>query len=335
MSLLRLSRLLTELRSLLVAVLIALTVGISCREKEPAPPVPEGPIEWKVTAEVDKNEVQVGEDLNLTLTLTHPADGNYVPPPGSAFAPFDVIGMNEEKVSPIETKLHYRLAAYRLPEELRIPALQIRYREGEVSKTLTTEPIPIKLETSLTPDITDIHDIKGPLDLLVPRDWRLLVWLLLALLATVLAYLIYRKLRKEPEAAAVLAPSAPLPAADEEALESLERLREKKLVERGEVRLFYTELSEIMKRYSGRRFDVAYLERTTSEVLSDLKARKPGDERLSELRAILEASDLVKFAKLMPEASEADRALRSAQEWVEKTRPARAEPSAPPLGATA
>jgi hypothetical protein len=346
------------LRGGLAAFAASIAIGVSCGGKEPAPAVPEGPwraeasgeggpVEWKVTGEVDKKEVQVGEDLNLTLTLSHPADGNYVPPAGSAFAPFDVIGMNEEKVSPVETKLHYRLAAYRLPEELQIPALEIRYREGDESKTLSTEPIPVKLVTSLSPDIADIHDIKGPIDLLVPRDWRLFLWLLLALLAAVLAYLIYRKLRKEPQEAAALAPSVPLLPPDEEALRALERLREKKLVEEGEVRLFYTELAEIVKRYVGRRFDVPYLERTTSEVLSDLKPRraeargeggprKLATDRLSELRAILEASDLVKFAKLMPEATEAERAFRMAEEWVEKTRPAPAtERSAATLGATA
>ncbi len=42
---------------------------------------------------------------------------------------------------------------------------------------------------------------------------------------------------------------------------------------------------------------------------------------LSDLRAILEVSDLVKFAKLVPEAPEADASIGLAFSWIEKTRP--------------
>jgi hypothetical protein len=57
-------------------------------------------------------------------------------------------------------------------------------------------------------------------------------------------------------------------------------------------------------------------------VLSDLKPRKLAAETVSELRAILEVSDLVKFAKLVPEAVEAERSFALASSWIEKTRPA-------------
>jgi hypothetical protein len=183
--------------------------------------------------------------------------------------------------------------------------------------------------TSLTPEVTEIHDIKEPLDLTVPRDFRLLWWLLLALAAAILAYLIYRKLRKEPEGVAAPVWVPPLPPADVEAEAALKRLAEKDLIRKGELTAFYTELSEVMKRYAGRRFEVPYLERTTSEVLSDLKPRKLAQGAVSELRAILEASDLVKFAKLLPEAIEAEAAFALARFWIEKTRPVPVPASSP------
>jgi hypothetical protein len=285
------------------------------------PVVPEGPVEWSVSASADKERVQVGEDLELTIVVRHPPEGRYIVPPDTAFSPFDVIEKVEEVVSPVESRLRIRLAAYRLPGQVEIPALQIQHqKEGKV-ESLTTEPIPVEIVTSLTPDVTEIHDIKEPLDLAVPRDLRLLWWLLLALAAAVLAYLIYRKLRKEPEGVKAPAWIPPLPPADVEAEAALRRLREKDLIRKGELKAFYTELSDVMKRYAGRRFEVPYLERTTSEVLSDLKPRKLAAETVSDLRAILEISDLVKFAKLMPEAAEAEASFALALAWVEKTRP--------------
>jgi hypothetical protein len=299
-------------------VLFALV--LACKS-EPPPPVPAGPVEWSVSAEVDKREVQVGEDLTLTLTLRHPEGGQYAAPPRAGFAPFDVISSSEESVSPTETRLLFRLAAFRLPEELEIPALTVNYRDesGEL-RPLETGAIPIRVVTSLTPDVTDIHDIKEPLDLEVPRDLSLLWWLLAAALAALVAYLIYRKLRKDPEALAAASFTPPPPPADVEAEAALRRLKERKLIEAGELILFYTELAEILKRYAGRRFDVPYLERTTHEVLTDLRPRKVAPHVLANLRAILEASDLVKFAKLMPERNQAEKSLDLAFRLVDETR---------------
>jgi hypothetical protein len=107
-----------------------------------------------------------------------------------------------------------------------------------------------------------------------------------------------------------------------EAEAALRRLLEKDLIRKGELKAFYTELSDVMKRYAGRRFEVPYLERTTGEVLSDLKGRKLSQGEVSELRALLEVSDRVKFAKLVPGAAEAEASFALALSWIEKTRPA-------------
>ncbi len=291
------------------------------------PAVPEGPVEWSVAASADKTQVQVGEDLTLTVTVRHPVGGDPMGPPQKAFDPFQVIGESEEKVSPVETRFQYRLAAYRLPADLTIPALEVHHQttSGEIG-VLKTDPIAVTVVSSLTPDVKDIHDIKTPVDLEVPRDLRLLWWLLGALAAAVAAYLLYRKLRKEPEAIAA-PPAPPPPPADVEAEAALQQLAEKKLIEKGEILAFYTELSEIVKRYAGRRFDVAYLERTTDEVLYDLRAKRVGSDVSSDLRELLTASDLVKFARLTPETTRAEASLGLARTLVEKTRPRPAPPT--------
>jgi hypothetical protein len=299
----------------------ALLLLASCTNEE-APVVPEGPVAWSVAASVDKNQVQVGEDATLTLVLRHPPDGRYVAPPDTAFAPFDVIDRQEEEVGPTETRLRIRLAAYRLPGEVEIPALRVQYQEAGKIESLSTAAIPMSIVTSLTPEVTEIHDIKDPVDLMVPRDFRLLGWLLLALLATVVAYLIYRKLRKEPERREAPVSAPPLPPPDVEAEAALRRLAEKGLIGKGQLAAFYTELSEVMKRYVGRRFEVPYLERTTSEVLEDLRPKKLPSGTMSELRSILNASDLVKFAKYLPEAAHAESTLALSHSWIQKTRPA-------------
>lgn len=317
----------------LVLVAIVLVAGTACR-RERAPALPEGPVAWSVSARADKSSVQVGEDLALTVTVRHPPGGEFVPPLESAFEPFTVIGLSEEKPSVVEDRLVYRLAAYRLPGQLEIPALEVRVRneEGQVD-SLETTPIPVEVVTSLTPDVTEIHDIKEPLPLVVRRDWSLLWWLLGALAAALVAYIIYRKLRKTPDGAAPVW-TPPLPAPDVEALEALRRLAASALLERGEAAAFHAELAEIVKRYAGRRFEVPYLERTTAEILGDLRSAPLAAGPRVDLRAVLDACDLVKFARVVPAEDEARRALGMAERLVAQTRPA-PPPSAESLEATA
>jgi len=301
-------------------LLIASCLFLSgCEQPEPVV-APTGPVEWSVVAGTDKTEVQVGEDFELSLTVTHPVDGDFVPPPADDFLPFTVIDNRQEEVSPSETRLHFRLAAYLQPGELELVPLRLSYRDdaGEIA-TLTTDPIAISLVTSLTPDVTEIHDIKGPVELPIERDWSLFWWLLAALLAALVAYALYRKYRKEPEAAFVTEWVAPLPAPDIEAERALVRLAEKNLIEQGQLTLFYTELTDIMRRYAGRRFEIPYLERTTVEILMDLRRKKISN---SSLRSLLEAADLVKFARQAPEPDEAAGALSRAHELVRETKPA-------------
>lgn len=301
-----------------VALSSALLALSACRS-ETTTAIPQGPVEWSVSAETSAAEVQVGDDFVYTLTVTHPPDADFAPPPRADFEPFDVLETWSEEISPVETRAHYRLAAYQLPEELEIASLAVRYRdsEGEMA-SVETEPEMVRVVTSLTADVTDIHDIKDPMSLEVPRSWSWLSWLVSALLLFLVAYIIYKKLRKEEveESAPPWGPPPPPPA--EEALAALERLAEENLIDNGEVERFYTELTDIMKRYAGRRFEVPYLERTTEEIVSDLEAK---DVPADSLRAILESADLVKFAKQRPPGELARSSLTMAFDLVRETRP--------------
>jgi hypothetical protein len=310
----------------------AVVLASGCASTPEQEPVPEGAIEWGLDAAVDKSEVQVGEDFTLTLTLSHPPGGEIVPPASSEFGEFTVIDTEELEVSPVGTQLIYRLAAYRLPADLSIPPVVVRYRDAEGELTeLRTDAIPVRLTSSLTPEVVTIHDIKDPATLSVPRDLSLLLWLLAALVLAALAYIIYRKLRRAPEEERE-AVSAPPPPPELEAREALRRLEAKNLIERGALLRFYTELSEIMKRYAGRRFHVPYLERTTEEILQDLERSEVQPDAVRDLGGLLERADLVKFAKWGSDPDEARTTLERAKGFLERTWPAPVAPT-PPDGA--
>jgi hypothetical protein len=316
-------------------LLVVLIVGLAaCGEKEePAAPVPEGPIEWEVAATADKSTIQVGEDLSVTLTLRHPPDADFIIPTGPELEPFELIErIDEPSNSPVESVITLRMGAYRLPGDIAVPPIKVEYRsEEDEMVAIETASIPIQLVTSLTPDITDINDIHGPLeDIPLPTHWNRLWWLLAALLATLLAYYLYRKFRKEPMAAVETKPAAPLIPADIEAEKALRRLADERLLEEGKELQFYIALSEIMKRYAGRRFAVPYLEATTTEILSELKKTRLPYEKAEDLKGLLIASDIVKFARVSYPMEASQKMIPEGFRFVADTRPrTRVETEAP------
>jgi hypothetical protein len=272
---------------------------IACRqepEEQPAP-IPEAAGDWAVAAQADKTEIQVGEALTLDVTVRHPAGAEFLLATGENLAPFELVErVDEDSTNPMESRLRLRIAAYRLPGDITIPPLKVEYRDesGELA-SIETAPIPISLVTSLTPEVTDIHDIKDPVaDIPVPGRWGRLWWLLAALLAAAMAYLLYRRFRKrQPELLAEPMPER-LPPPEVEAEEALRKLVEARFLEMGKVREFYIALSEIMN------------------------IPQEGETKLDK---ILITSDLVKFARIVPPDEESNRMVPEGFRFIDQTKP--------------
>jgi hypothetical protein len=189
--------------------------------------------------------------------------------------------------------------------------------------TFRTEPMalnviqPFEVDSSLA--ITDIKDIeKAPI-----YWWGILRWILLALAVIGLfvgAYYgvqWYRKhFLKEEE---VIEPELLRPA-DEVALEKLDEIKAQKIWKDGKVKEYQTELTDVVREYISRRFDVQSTEKTSDETL---RAMKPliDKELFAKLSKMLQLADLVKFAKWHTTPDENEQALSTAYEFVKETTP--------------
>ncbi len=94
---------------------------------------------------------------------------------------------------------------------------------------------------------------------------------------------------------------------------------------------FHVELAEIAKRYLAGRFEIETLERTTEEVLDDLKKVRVGVAPLGTARELLSETDIVKFAKYLPSAEEIRRNVERVYRLVDLTKPIPPSP-APAVG---
>ena len=125
-------------------------------------------------------------------------------------------------------------------------------------------------------DTTDmaITDIKGVYKAPI-WWWGIFRWVLLALLLAGVGvagyYLITYLQRRKLEEAGNEVVTEPLRPAEEVALEKLDAIKEKKIWQQGQVKEYYTQLTDVVREYIARRFEVSSVEQTSDETLRDIR----------------------------------------------------------------
>jgi hypothetical protein len=162
--------------------------------------------------------------------------------------------------------------------------------------------------------------------------WGFLRWVLLALAVAgigvggyyLITYLQSRMGKREEDAVA----AEPLRPAEEVALEKLDIIREQKIWQAGQVKEYHTQLTDVVREYIDRRFEVSSAEQTSDETLRAMRPLLSDKKDLYEqLRKMLTLADLVKFAKWTTTPDENEMSLRSAYAFVKETTPVEEEPT--------
>ena len=160
----------------------------------------------------------------------------------------------------------------------------------------------------------ELRDIKPPLDL--PFDYRFLVVIIIILLILIIiAALLYLNKNK-----AKGKPGIPK-TADELALERILMLKAKNLPSLGKIKEYFSELSDILRRYIEDRFHLDAPEMTTQEFLETIKKSdtlRPQQKNL--LKEFLNCCDMVKFAKYNPSTEEVEQGIPLVIQFVDETK---------------
>lgn len=203
--------------------------------------------------------------------------------------------------------------------EVELTALAVKYRlaDGRSGEFRTS---PQKFQVGPPPtrrgDRPDaIRGLKGQIWLL--PFWMFLASLiLLALLTGVAVWLGKKRPRANGEAGAE--PARP---AEEVARERLQALAQSAWLSQGEPKPYYSELSDILRRYLEGRFRVPAIDRTTPELFRQIKTLNMTRTDGAAIRQVLEHSDLAKFAKAKATEGEAREDWQAVWEVVERTAP--------------
>jgi hypothetical protein len=204
-----------------------------------------------------------------------------------------------------------------------IPAQRVVYNYNNTTDTALSMPLLITVFDPEVDTTQQIKPIKPPINTPITLK-EILPWIAVGaggwLVVTLVMALIwmYREKRRDPEIFSI----KPLEPAHIVAFRELDRLKEKKLWESGQVKSYYTQLTEITRRYIERLYGIPAMERTTEEILTAFRRSNTEDSLLDEmLRELLELADLVKFAKEDPLPVDNLTNLNNAYILVQKTFP--------------
>lgn len=211
-----------------------------------------------------------------------------------------------------------------------IPPFTFKTKAGE----LQTNELKFVVESVKVDTTKAIYDIKQPLVVSYTFwDWLKMYWywIVIPLVLIAAAIALYRYYKNKPkEEPVVKEPKIILPA-HTVAINQLQELRNKKLWQNGQVKEYYTEMTDILREYLEKRYTIKTYEKTTEEIFDSLKYATIVDENRDLLKRTLGLADLVKFAKERPGPSENEQSLDNSIKFVQNTQMA-AEPTAKPEG---
>lgn len=285
-----------------------------------------------VSADLDSTLLFIGGQMNLKLEVQQPkqvviAFPNYK---DTIISAIEIIGTpkidtviidnnniavsREYRITSFDSGLHY------------IPPIAFEYYDGQIQRKFEANPLAINV---INPFVEvdpqkGVFDIKENLDLpfKLSELKRFIKWVLLGILLialVIVGYYLWSK--RERPIKEFFIKEKPKEPAHIIALRDLEQIKSEKLWQKGEVKVFHSKITDVLRRYLKDRYEFNAVEQTTNEILSALKKVDLSEkELLIKIEKVFETSDLVKFAKFSPLPDDNDICLKNAFYFVNNTK---------------
>lgn len=257
----------------------------------------------KVTTSIDTTKNKIGAEFKLTLKTEVDTASKVKFPKAKNFGALEVI--QSYKIDTIKKGARYELIKkYGLTQfdsgKYTIPRMPVMINgKPSFSDSIRVEVSNVKVDT-LKQKMYDIKDIalaEAP-----SSPWW--IYALIVLGVIIIGFLIYYFLKNRPkkEKQEVVVYKSPI----EKATSLLQQLESKELWQKGEIKSYYSELTDIVRNYIEEEIHIPAMESTTSELIEGLrkaskqKKLKLSNETVENLEKVLKQADLVKFAKVKP-----------------------------------
>jgi len=285
--------------------------------------------EVSVTAAFDTTRILIGDQINFSIVIDQPADLNLSLPlfRDSLNRNIEILSgpsIDTSSISDNQIRITEKYLITSFDSGFyRIDPVYVEKSDASGIKRYYSDYSVLQVaRVHLTPPDTAsrIFDIVAPYKAPVTLG-EILPWLLLILLLSAFVWLLIRFIRKLKRKKKEVSLPVKIEPAHIIAFRELEKLKNEEMWQSGEIKRYYTRLTEIVRQYLENRFQVYSLELTTSETLEALvKTGFKKDESYNRLRSVLTGADLVKFAKYRPEPDENELCFTSSWDFVAATK---------------
>ena len=270
----------------------------------------------QVTSAVDSTQIKIGSAFNLTIKANANEGSKVVFPNQQNIGPFEVLEQSKTDTvlngSQMELTKKYTLTQFDEGDYV-VPRLSV-YIDG---KNHQTNLFNIKVNNVTVDTLKQpMHDIKAQIGGETDTDklWKYLFGILFSIIAGVAAYFIVKRIQDKNLTEEDLY-KTPL----EKVTKKLQLLDGKRLVLNGDVKSYYSEMTDVIRDYIEEVFEIPAKESTTSEVIQMLfqtiktKKIQLSKESVNDLKRVLQTADLVKFAKSEPMMNEIEQDRRTSE----------------------
>lgn len=284
-----------------------------------------GQAQVAVDASIDSLQLLIGEQTKLRLQVSMDADKKLQMPLFNdtiirgveivEVAKPDTQYLNDRKrmtVTHEYTVTSFDSALYYLPPfEVQVDG------KPYLSKSLALKVYSVPVDT-LHPDQffgpKDIQQVALTWDDVAPLVWFSLLFLVMAggCVFLVMRYRDNKPIIKVIKVEPKLPPHL-------EAMKKMEELKAEKSWQKGDPKVYYTDLTDVIRTYIKDRFGFNALEMTSSEIIERL-LQVQDKSSIDEMRLLFETADLVKFAKHAPLMNENDMNLVNAIDFINNTK---------------
>jgi len=276
-----------------------------------------------IQVELYPQTAHIGDLIHLVFKVFRPEDSKFsVPDALTDLQNIEIknVELKDEKAEKgtIQTILDYTIVSFKPGSYVLGPvSFNLQTSSGE-NIVLNSEKISLTIE-SLIKNTSKENDIRGPKPQLSIKvsPLSILIILILAILTIAVVWIVLRKTLLKPRETVrqIIELSA-----DEQALQQLEELMRSPEMQRKNMKVIYTRLSDILRNYLGKRYSFDAKEMTSLECLREIKTRRLAHDLYEKIKFSLDKADLVKFAKFMPEAVEMPADIDSAKHIITQTR---------------
>ncbi len=277
-----------------------------------------------IRSSINKELISIGEQAIITLKAQLPAKSQIEFPSydslQSIIRGIEVLSQKDSTYSSGTDMIHIRKynitsfdsATYRIPP----------FKVEIDGKSHSSNPINLKVQSVDidTTKLDKIYDLKPSMEPtfdISEWSWPLIISVITFLVSLILVYIIIRLKDNKPIIRRFkFSPYIP---PHKTAIAEISKLREEEPNQEEYIKKYYTQLTDILRKYLQGRYGINAMEMTTDEIVAELE--KVNDASLiKEMQELFTTADLVKFAKVQPDMTENDRNLVNALSYIQNTK---------------